>query len=332
MFAGQKPDARLASLLDVAGIKAYPALINSTHQLDPDLPSPSQFDHVITAVPHGNGFVWLDTTAEVAPYGYLRSPLWGKQALVIPPGKAAAFVTTPAEPTTKAVETFNIEAKLKEDGVLEGKIERSLSGDDTEVLLRTAFRRVPMPRWKDLVQQVSYSSGFSGDVSDISVSAPEKTDEPFRLSYSYTRKDFPQWSERRVAVALPPMLAPAPDEKPTNPIWLGLVGEVRYESRMEIPKGYSPQLPAEVDLTESFADYHATYSVSDGTLQVERNLTLKRTEVPAQTGRLLNAFRGLGRFSRSKATNTLCHHVNVDNEKRDCETRTRRFLEHLIKE
>jgi transglutaminase-like putative cysteine protease len=82
----------LASLLDAAGIKAYPALINSTHALDPDVPSPSQFDHVITAIPRGNGFLWLDTTAEVAPYGYLVSPLWDKQSLVIPSDKAAALV------------------------------------------------------------------------------------------------------------------------------------------------------------------------------------------------------------------------------------------------
>ncbi len=37
----------LASLLDAAGIKAYPALINSPHDLDPDVPSPGQFDHVM---------------------------------------------------------------------------------------------------------------------------------------------------------------------------------------------------------------------------------------------------------------------------------------------
>ena len=61
----------LASLLDAAGIKAYPALINTFRELDSDVPSPQQFDHVITAVPQGNSFVWLDTTAEVGPFGYL---------------------------------------------------------------------------------------------------------------------------------------------------------------------------------------------------------------------------------------------------------------------
>ncbi len=147
----------LASLLAAAGIQAYPALINSTHALDPDVPSPSQFDHVITAVPQGNGFVWLDTTAEVAPYGYLLSPLWQKQALVIPTDKSATLIATPAEPPTTASETFRIDAKLKDDGTLEGKIERTLSGSDTEVLLRSVFRHTTMQQWKDIAQQISYA-------------------------------------------------------------------------------------------------------------------------------------------------------------------------------
>ncbi|MGH9352589.1 MAG: DUF3857 domain-containing transglutaminase family protein, partial [Terriglobia bacterium] len=37
----------LASLLDAAGIETYPALINSLRKIDPDVPSPAQFNHVI---------------------------------------------------------------------------------------------------------------------------------------------------------------------------------------------------------------------------------------------------------------------------------------------
>jgi tetratricopeptide (TPR) repeat protein len=270
----------LASLLDAAGINAYPTLISATRELDPDVPSPAQFDHVITVVPQGNGLLWLDTTPEVAPYGYLLSRLWDKQALVIPTGKAASLVTTPAEPAAKALETFHIDAKLKDDGTLEGKIERSASGNDSEVLLRNAFRKVPMPQWKDLVQRISYASGFSGDVNDISASPPEKTDEAFRFSYTYTRKDFPQWSERRIGSPLPPLLAEAPENRPNHPILLGTPGEMRSESKVELPHGYSPQLPAAVGLKNDFADYRAAYSVNQGVLRTERSLTIKMREVP----------------------------------------------------
>jgi transglutaminase-like putative cysteine protease len=43
----------LAALLSAVGIKAYPALINSTHEIDPDVPSPAQFDHLISVVSQG---------------------------------------------------------------------------------------------------------------------------------------------------------------------------------------------------------------------------------------------------------------------------------------
>jgi transglutaminase-like putative cysteine protease len=57
----------LASLLTAVGIPADPALISTSREVDADVPSPGQFDHVITAVPTEGGVVWLDTTAEVGP-------------------------------------------------------------------------------------------------------------------------------------------------------------------------------------------------------------------------------------------------------------------------
>jgi transglutaminase-like putative cysteine protease len=74
----------LASLLEAVGLHAYPALINSSREIDPEVPSPSQFDHVITVVPLQEQYVWMDTTTEVAPFRLLALPLRNKQALVIP--------------------------------------------------------------------------------------------------------------------------------------------------------------------------------------------------------------------------------------------------------
>jgi tetratricopeptide (TPR) repeat protein len=271
----------LASLLDAAGIKAYPALISTLHDIDPDVPSPGQFDHVIGVVPQGDRSLWLDTTPEVAPFAYLLSPLRGKHALVIPGGKPPMLMATPTDPPSKAAQTFKIEAKLDDSGTLAGKIERTVQGDDGEVLLRSAFRRVPMPQWKDLIQQISYGSGFAGDVSEVTASSPEKTDEPFHFTYSYKRKDYPDWTERRINSPLPPMIGVTPDSKPSHPIFLGETGEFQYESRVELPKGYWPAVPDKVDLKEDYAEYHASYSGKDGVLTTERRFVVKLRDVPA---------------------------------------------------
>lgn len=268
----------LAALLAAAGIRAYPVLISSQRALDPDVPSPAQFDHVISAVSQWNSYIWLDTTPEVAPFAFLLSPLRDKQALLI--SSPPSLVTTPKDPLGEPTEHFVIHAKLNDNGTLEGKVERELTGTDGEILLRLAFRRVPLPQWKDLVQQVSYASGFGGEVSDVTAGAPEKTQEPFHFSYTYTRKDFPDWSNRRVACAVPPFGLPVLDTKPSHPIWLGSAEKLHYESHMELPKGYSPELPAAVDLKEDFAEYHSSYSVKDGVLTADRILVVKLREVP----------------------------------------------------
>ena len=272
----------LASLLDAVGIRAFPAFINSAHDIDPDVPSPLQFDHVITAVPQGNHLLWLDTTAEVAPFAYLVSPLRDKKALVVR-GDSSTLTTTPERTSSPALLTFRIDAKLSDSGTLEGKIDRTIQGDDNEVLLRAAFRSVPLPQWKDLIQRISYNSGFAGDVSEASADPPEKVDQPFRFSYTYTRKEYPDWSNSRISPPLPPIALPGAlgkDEKPTHPIWLGPPEEIRLESRVTFPKGYAPLLPQNVNLSENFAEYHASYSVSDGALITERRLIWKVQEVP----------------------------------------------------
>lgn len=155
----------LASLLQASGITIYPALISSTWNLDPDVPSPAQFNHIIGYLPQGKDAVWLDTTPEVAPMGYLIEPLRDKQALVMSGEKSAQLITTPLDPPFASSVAFKIEGKLGENGTLEAKVEDTILGD-RELPLRFAFRQTPQSQWKDLVQQISYALGYSGTVSD----------------------------------------------------------------------------------------------------------------------------------------------------------------------
>ena len=193
----------LAALLKAAGLMAYPALINSSRQIDPKVPSPAQFDHVISAIPQADGYLWLDTTPEVAPFALLLFTLRDKQALVISEGKPALLVKTPQDPPFPTTARFQVEGKLDESGTLTAKIERTFRGD-MEVLLRAAFRGTPQAQWKDLIQNISYASGFAGTVSKIDVSAPEATDAPFRLSYDYNRKEYPDWANHRISMPARP--------------------------------------------------------------------------------------------------------------------------------
>src|ERR1051325_7907535 len=102
----------LAAMLAASGMRAYPVLMNSSRKLDADIPSPGQFDHVITAIPLGNETLWADTTAEVAPAGLLSPPLRNKKGLMIPTAGPAHLGTTPAAPPVLSFEQVSMEGPV----------------------------------------------------------------------------------------------------------------------------------------------------------------------------------------------------------------------------
>jgi Flp pilus assembly protein TadD len=270
----------LAALLNAAGIHSSAVLINSSRKLDPEVPSPGQFDHMITAVPQGKDLLWLDSTEEVAPAGYLVPVLRDKQALAVPDAGAGQLVRTPADPPFASSFIFKIDGKIGSDSALGAKIDSSFRGD-VEYAFRAAFRSVSQAQWKDVAEAIAHAWSFSGTVSDVEVGSPEATDTPFSFKYTYQRKDYPNWPD-----VLRPPLPPinvhklADDDKSSDPIKLESPGEYLLEANVELPKDMLAKTHAAVDLSKDFAEYHANYSWQSGVLHVQRRLTIRMREVP----------------------------------------------------
>lgn len=286
----------LAALLQAVGIEAWPVLIHGRRKLEVDVPSPAQFDHVITVVPRGDRLIWLDTTPEVSPYGLILLSLRNKQALVIPSGKPPVLMTTPENPTFPQEQKFSMAGKLAADGTFSGHAEQSYRGD-SEVSLREVFREVAQSQWKEVVQRLSYRMNFGGDVSNVNITPPDDLDRPFELSYDYVRKNYGDWENRQVIQPLPPMgmevAKDSKDQKPLDPVLLGAVGKITYHSRVELPLGYVAIAPAKVHLEESFAEYKADTQIESGIMTTTRDLVVKKSEVP------LGEWDGFRKFGRA---------------------------------
>ena len=229
-----------AALLAAENIKAYPALINSAKKVDPDFPSPEQFNHVITALPQEKGFLFLDTTPEVAPLGFLLAGLRERRLSVIPDAGPVQLVQTPADPPFKSFFTFQADGALDDAGTFDGKMQMSVRGDQ-EILYRLAFRQAGQPQWKDVMQGIVATLGYGGKVQDVMVASPDKTDEPFKLSYTYERKEYGDWANRQIISPLPFLFLPAVSgrcrqEPKTNQTRLsdGLFVERLYQVAAEI--------------------------------------------------------------------------------------------------
>ncbi len=286
----------LASLLKAEGIESWPALIHASRKLDPEVPSPAQFNHVITVVPIAGQFIWLDTTPEVAPYQLLLAVLRDKQALVIPSDKPPRLMTTPANPPFPSDQEFSIKGKLNGSGMFTGHVEQSYRGD-VEVMLRTAFRRLSESQWREAVQRFSYGLNFGGEVSNVKVSPPDEIDKPLEISYDYARKKYGSWDERQITAPLPPVglevAKDAHDKKPEEPVFLGPLGQLVYRSQMELPDGYTLQVPAPLHLSQPYADYDDTSQLENNVLTTTRKLVVKQNEVP------LAEWDGYRKFGRS---------------------------------
>jgi len=272
----------LATLLKAAGIDAWPVLIHSQRKLDPDVPSPAQFNHVITVIPQGSNFVWLDTTPEVAPYGLVLLTLRNKQALIIPSGKPPSLVTTEANPPFAQEQDFTTEGRLDGSGTFKGHISQRYRGD-TEVVLRAVFRQVAESQWQQAVQRFSYGMNFGGEVSNVKMTPPDDIDKPFELSYDYERKNYGGWADRQIVAPLPPTGLEAaegtPEKKLTEPFLLGGLGTFTFHSRVELPKGYEATAPARCHQDEPFAEYNGRTEIDNGVMITDRRLTVKKTEV-----------------------------------------------------
>lgn len=272
----------LAAMLKIAGYDAWPALISDSIKPNPDLPSPGQFDHVITVVPRGNDKIWLDSTPEISPYRMLIYPLRDKQALVIPDSGPASLIRTPANPPFPAVDDFEISGKLDGEGTFTAHMNMSLRGD-AEVMYREIFHQTSRTQWNDVAQNISQGLGFGGTVSNLDVSVPEHTADPFHYSYDYTRKDFSDWTNRRIQPATMPVVFPSADEddKPADEVKLGAPHVETSHSLIELPPGYTAVLPASVKYTTAFATYQTDYKLDDkNRLITDRRMEVLQSKVP----------------------------------------------------
>jgi tetratricopeptide (TPR) repeat protein/transglutaminase-like putative cysteine protease len=276
----------LASLLEAEGFSVSSVLINSSRKLDPDVPSPSQFDHVISLVPLDKEEVWMDTTTEVAPFRLLSYNLRKKQALVIPEEGPAHLEETPADPPMPDTQFQSLDGTVDELGKLTAQVKYVARGD-AELLMRIIFRRVPNAQWKQVVQTISTLSGLEGDVSNVKVGDPAATKEPFVIDFQLERANFLDWTKKKSDLDLPfsQFNLPEADEDAdagpeAEPIELGPPTDYDFRVTLAFPPRYKTQLPLAFSVKRDYAEYDASYKLEGNNFTSERKLVVRQRDLP----------------------------------------------------
>jgi Flp pilus assembly protein TadD/transglutaminase-like putative cysteine protease len=287
VFTNQYGDCKdkhtlLAAMLEAAGIRSDAVLIPSLRKLDVSLPSPSQFDHVITAVPVNGQLLWMDTTTEVAPFRLLAASLRNKSALLVPADGAGKIVETPQDPPFLSTQRVEVDAQVSELGKLTSKLRYFVRGDN-ELALRIAFRRTPQTQWKELGQTVATLDGLHGEVTAVKPSDPSDTSKPFELDLDLAQPNYLDWSSKKTKVALPlaAIGVPGIPEDNSAPIRLGSPLDVTVRLKLTLPENYVAQPPVGVSVPRDYAEFKSSYRYEDHILTVARSLTFKVRDLPA---------------------------------------------------
>ena len=282
-----------SALLRAEGIQSYPVLIGSARKLDTDVPSPAQFDHVITAARLRTGLTWLDTTPEVTPYGLILYQLRNKQAVVASDDSEGGLQRTPADSPVKTFMHFTLDGKFSEFGALDATLEFTAQGD-RDWPMRASFRRFSQAQWKDFVKALSAGWGLPGDVDDVQLDPIEDTSKPFHLKYHLQQDRYFVVPSASVNFRpIPPLGMPAirASEKSTEPLDIGPAGEMDYRVRLQFPSSYTVHTPTAVKMSRDYGDYSSTYSQNKGILEGERKLVVKTNEVAAARRADYESFR-----------------------------------------
>jgi len=296
----------LAALLEAEGLHSSTVLIHSVRKLDPEVPSPSQFNHAITMLPLGKEEIWMDTTTEVAPFRLLSYGLRKKQALVIPPGGVAHLEETPADPPMRDTEVQEVDGKVDESGKLEARVTETLRGD-VELLARILFRNAPTTKWQAMMEGVNKALG--GEVSGVKVSDPAATREAFVMSYDVSKANFVDWSKKKLELRLPlSTIATAAigkdvGEEDTDAAGaegeaskleafkLGPPNDHTYRVKLELAARYTAKAPVAVSVERDYGAYQSSYKLEGNVFTAERKLIIREGELPPARADDYRAFR-----------------------------------------
>ena len=289
--------ALLASLARHLGFTVEPLLINSGRLIDESLPSPGQFDHVVSRVT-GRGLAptWIDATVAMALPGTLLAPLRGKAGLLA--GASPQLLETPRVPVEPQHVRVAIAGTYLPDGRYRATVRRQFAGDHA-VVARTMMAGADQQMRRRTAEAQARQDGYSDQPSILRVTAADPADlhSPFWWEYElektyaspYRAAAYTFW------IPTPELELPEADDDVDVPVELGPPGTYQVTARFELPStlGITPPVPVSVD--NDVARYVSTYSAANGVLEIERLLT---TKVDAAPPALRGAYGALRRAAR----------------------------------
>jgi tetratricopeptide (TPR) repeat protein/transglutaminase-like putative cysteine protease len=300
----------LSALLEAVGLKAYPALVNADQGVvEPDVPVPAQFDHVISAVPIDNELVWMDATLGLAPLGLLVNSLRGKKAVLIEPG-ATLLGEIPERSPVPAQLRLAATGKLEASGKLMLENDLAVRGL-WEVPYRNVFHSGDQQAVSNVVKTLA-----QGQVQGATADAPKSSDpsdltKAFDFGFRSTVAIYFDPLEQKKEAQIPHLIfsegewselyskaksewekteKPKANEERQKDIDLASVSDLEEALDIEVDPSYEVDLPLPIHVQRSFGVYDSSYAFENSHLKTRRAVKFKLAKMPAEQWQQLESF------------------------------------------
>jgi transglutaminase-like putative cysteine protease len=268
----------LQALLAARGIASTQALINagSVYRL-PAIPVVSTVNHVINYIPSLD--LYVDSTSSYTPFGMLPSGDQGKPVLLVDGYRDDS--RTPMQPVEANRETTRITYSLAADGSVTGSEEVSQTGENAAGT-RAWARRLNRNYEEELVHNMFRRQDLIGD-GRFSRDDPTALSDSYHYRLDYNVEKFIKLPGAGAFYVSPPagsssvgkmLQFEGEPEKEADVSCHG--GIAREDYVVRFPKGLRIlSVPDDLDVSNRYLAYHASYRLKGQTLTIQRVLTDK---------------------------------------------------------
>ena len=269
-------------------IPAATVLLSSSGGVERSLPSIHQFDHAIAAVDLPEGRVFTDLTVALLPLGTLPVPQEGEFALMVREDGSTEEVTFPVVSPQHNEEHTLIRGVIDGEGRFSGWIELSAEGPTAGDLRTMMFTPYDSTDRATFAREVAAKSfvGAKGDSLELFDGKDFAVPAKIRLFLSggrAARRSGASWilphplgSMAAVATLVERLEAEGERVFPIDVSVLhGLERDVK-EFVVELPAGWKPDLPPDIQQAGPFGTYSMTHRFADRRLMIRREVEGRR--------------------------------------------------------
>ncbi|HEV2473540.1 MAG TPA: DUF3857 domain-containing protein, partial [Chthonomonadales bacterium] len=251
----------LITMLNIAGIKAWPVLLTAGEQrpVENGLPTLDAFDHCIAQAQVAGKIVWLDATAETCSYGDIPEADRGAHALVVRDGTGEFQVIPAYSPDENGLDTTT-RVTLHNDGSATSHSQISLIGGAGQ-LIRSTVRAITPDRRKEMMQQIA--GKISSGATLIDFLAPDGKDKsgPYTMNLTISA---PNYARITGSLLLLPVASGTISDRPNEfvkdtRVWPIVETEsyfVKQVTTVSLPAGVQVvDVPADLNLTGPLHSY-----------------------------------------------------------------------------